>query len=161
MQALLRHRLAEGVCGIWSALHKDVELAIGEAEVHYLRALAVTIDDDTTSCLLLRKLRLARIAPAAEIARDTVMMNSFLEFTFDGQPKRFGQLVHPWVNAPAYGISITTLLGAGLIGLRAGQTILWPDESGSLFDLKVLAVADCRSVEDEQGLDRLDRAIGE
>lgn len=141
MQALLQHALAESVSGVWSALHKRVELVIGDTEVHYLRAMAITIDDDTTSCLLLRKLRLARVAPAAELGRHIVSMNSYVEFVFDGRPKRFCQLVHPSATAPAYGIPVTASIGAGLVGLRAGQTILWPDERGTLCDLTVLGVA--------------------
>jgi regulator of nucleoside diphosphate kinase len=70
----------------------------------------------------------------------TVVMNSFVEYSVDGGPKRFCQLVHPSPLTPSYGLSVATLEGAGLIGMRSGQTMLWPNLQGSLRDLQVLKV---------------------
>ncbi|MEA1014622.1 hypothetical protein SH591_03880 [Sphingomonas sp. LY54] len=143
MQPLLQPSLADSLGGIWSALHKDVELTISESQVHYLRTMALMIDDDVTSSLLLRKLRVARIVAASKLPRDTVAMNSFLEYLFDGGQKQFCQLLHPSIHRPDYALPITGSVGAGLIGLRAGQTILWPDESGTLCDLTAVHVENC------------------
>src|SRR3546814_7210573 len=40
----------------------------------------------------------------------------------------------------AYRISVLTLVGAGLIGLREGQSILWPDRDGRERKLSILKV---------------------
>lgn len=153
MRPLPQPALADSLGGIWSALHKDVELTISESQVHYLRTMAIMIDDDVTSSLLLRKLRLARIVPAAELPRDTVAMNSFLEYLFDGRPTRFCQLLHPSEHRPGYALPITGSVGAGLIGLRAGQTILWPDEDGTLCDLTAIHVENCPGLSEWLGRD--------
>jgi len=143
---------------IWSALHKGVDLEVREGEVHYLRMLAIAADDDVVSHLLLRKLRMARATNAASADSDRIFMNSFVEYRFDGGPVVFGQLVHPSPHAPSYGISVTSLPGAGLIGLAAGQTILWPDAGGTLCDLETVHVENCPGLsqwlgsEPEQGL---------
>lgn len=151
MQPALQLSFADSLGGLWAALHKDVELTICEDEVHYLRTVAVTLDDDVTSCLLLRKLRMAHIVRDAELSRKTVSMNSYLEFVHNGGPPQFCQLIHPSPHAPAYGLPITSLLGAGLIGLRSGQTILWPDERGTLCDLTIVQVEKCPGLTDWLG----------
>ncbi len=132
--------LADSLSGIWAALHSSAELHISENEVHYLRTLALALDDDIVSCLLLRKLRLATVLPTEEIEAETVAMNSHVEFTNDGSAPQSRQLVHPSPHQPDDGLSIATLLGAGLIGMRAGQAILWPNEKGSFCDLYVSRV---------------------
>ncbi|MDT9600837.1 hypothetical protein [Sphingosinicella rhizophila] len=135
--------LAENLSGIWSALHKDVNLTISKNEVHYLTTMALACNDDLVSHLLLKKLRLANVREPAAVEEATVMMNSFVEFAIDGGTKRFCKLVHPSPLSPSYGLSVTTLEGAGTIGMRSGQTILWPSQSGSLHDLQVLHVENC------------------
>lgn len=132
--------LADSLSGIWAALHPSADMHISENEVHYLRTLALALDDDVVSCLLLRKLKLATVLPARELDGETVAMNSFVEFTNDGSERQRRQLVHPSPHQPAEGLSIATLLGAGLIGMRAGQAILWPNEKGSFCDLHVARV---------------------
>lgn len=140
MQPSPQLTLADSLSGIWAALHARAELHISENEVHYLRTLALALDDDIVSCLLLRKLRLATVLPTEEIEAETVAMNSHVEFTNDGSARQSRQLVHPSPHQPDDGLSITTLLGAGLIGMRAGQAILWPNEKGSFCDLYVSRV---------------------
>ena len=135
--------VAESLGGLWSTLHRDAPLAVRESELHYLKMLAFASDDDLLSHLLLRKLRLAQVVDAGTEPASLVVMNAFLEFRRDGGDKRFGQLVHPSARPAPYTISILSLLGAGLIGLRAGQTILWPDDEGGLRDLEVLHVENC------------------
>jgi regulator of nucleoside diphosphate kinase len=140
MQTVHQPTLAESLSGIWSALHPGVELTISEDEVHYLRTMALGSDDDIVSQLLLRKLQIARIVAASAVDEHIVVMNSFVEYSIDDGPKRLCQLVHPSALAPTYGLSVATLEGAGLIGMRSGQTILWPNLLGSLRDLRVLKV---------------------
>ena len=129
--------LADSLSGIWAALHARADLRISENEVHYLRSIALALDDDIVSCLLLRKLRLAAIVPAAEISAATVMMNSLVEFTHDGGARQRRRLVHPSPDQPADSLTVGSLLGAGLIGLSTGQAILWPNAKSGFGRLRV------------------------
>jgi regulator of nucleoside diphosphate kinase len=139
---------AASLSGIWSALHKDVELTIREEEVHHLRMLALTADDHLVTHLLLRKLRLARVAGPGPAPEQVAVLNSFIEYRFDGVGERFCQLVHPSPYIPNYGLTLVSLVGAGLLGLRAGQTILWPNKAGTLCDLHVVQVENCPGLND-------------
>ena len=140
MRAMPHLTLAENLSGIWAALHRGVALTISEDEIHYLRSVALGCDDDLVSHLLLKKLQVADIVAESAVDARTVAMNSFVEYSVDEGPRRFVQLVHPSSLAPSYGLSVASLEGAGLIGMRAGQTILWPNLLGSLRDLRVLKV---------------------
>ena len=137
MHQELHFSSAASLSGIWSALHRDIHLALSENEIHYLRMLALAVDDDLVSSLLLKKLKLAVSHEAQDMSPSVIMMSSFLEYEYGGGPATFGQLVHPSPHSPSYGISVTSLLGVGLLGLRSGQTILWPDHRGNLCDLQI------------------------
>ncbi|MET0246328.1 MAG: GreA/GreB family elongation factor, partial [Sphingomonas sp.] len=50
-------------------------------------------------------------------------------------------LVYPGEADIAAGkVSVFTPIGAGLIGMRAGRTILWPDRDGASHRLRVVKV---------------------
>jgi regulator of nucleoside diphosphate kinase len=151
--------LAPSLSGIWSALHQDIELWVRDCELHYLKMLALTADDDLVSHLLLAKLRLAGRVDHRSAPASLVVMNSFLEYRLDGGGRSFCQLVHPTAPQTGYGVSIQSLLGAGLIGLRAGQTILWPDESGSLRDLDLLHVENCPGLSNWLGEGAMEQTV--
>lgn len=142
MQPSPRLTLADSLSGIWASLHARAELRISENEVHYLRSIALALDDDIVSCLLLRKLRLAAILPAAEIGAATVTMNSLVEFTQDGGARQRRRLVHPSADQPADALSVGSLLGAGLIGISVDQAILWPNAKSGFGHLRVTRVED-------------------
>lgn len=135
MQPCSRAARAESLSGIWSIAHADAGLVVSEDEVHYLRGLALSLDNDLVSHLILRKLRIAHILPSGEVPAGTVRMNSLVEYSIDQAERRSGQLVHPSRCPPENGISIASLLGAGIIGLRQGQAILWPTEAGGFSEL--------------------------
>lgn len=143
--------LAECLSAIWSALHDDVELTISDSEVHYLRTVALACEEDLVSHLLLKKLRIANTVPESVVDEGIVVMNSFVEYVFDGGPRRFCQLVHPSQSAPSYGLAAGSLAGAGIVGMRSGQTILWPSERGTLCDLQVTHVENRRGLGDWPG----------
>ena len=125
----------------WAALNQDSPITLDDGEIHYLTAMALAADDDLVAHLLLAKLRIA--ARAADGGSRAARLNSLVEYQ-DGGVVRLAQLMHPTAaRAAAHGVSITSLVGAGLIGLGEGQSIAWPDESGTCRHLKVLRVA-CR-----------------
>lgn len=131
---------AEVYCSAWVRMNEGMSFAIRANEVHYLKAMALSMDDDLASLLLLKKLKLANHVEQADSNPATVGMNSWIEFRFGSGHRQFRQLLHPSVCQGAYALSIGSRLGAGLIGLRAGQVLLWPDEHGCPRELRVMGV---------------------
>lgn len=143
MLAMLQPSVAESLSELWAVLHKDAPFTLLDGEVHYLTSLALAADDDMVSYLMLKKLRLAARVSAGALASGVIRMNSYVEFVHGGE-KRFCQLLHPSApTMPGYGLSIDSLTGVGLIGLRAGQSILWPGADGTLCELRIVRVENC------------------
>lgn len=105
-----------------------------EQEADMLSDLAISIKDKLpqVSELLIRETSRAKLYTAADIAPDVVIMGSLVEFLDEKMgTRRTVQLVYPPdADISAGRISILTPVGAGLIGMREGQSILWPDREG-------------------------------
>ena len=69
-------------------------------------------------------------------------MNATVEFVDEASgADRTVELVYPKeADISAGRISILTPIGAGLIGLRAGQSIHWPDRDGKERWLRIISV---------------------
>ena len=93
--------------------------------------------------LLLEEIDRAIIHPAAKLPADIVSMGSTVTFVDEGNgAERTLRLVYPADADIAAGrISILSLVGAGLIGLRQGQSIPWPDRDGRKRSLSIVAVS--------------------
>lgn len=144
MLAALQPSMAESLTELWAALHKTALITVHDCEVHYLTAMALAVDEDLVAQLLLKKLRIATRATGDDAGHGIVRMNSYVEFSHGDGGKRFCQLVHPSApDMPTYGLGVTSLAGAGLIGLRSGQAILWPDADGLLSELSIVHVENC------------------
>jgi regulator of nucleoside diphosphate kinase len=92
--------------------------------------------------LLLEETDRADIVPADGLPSDAVALNSMVVFTDEatGVTRRV-QLVMPAEADIGQGrVSILSLVGAGLIGLRPGQSIDWPVQQGGLRRLRVVSV---------------------
>ena len=92
--------------------------------------------------LLMEEADRADLVPAARMPRNVVALGSHVTFTdgASGATRRM-QLVMPAEADIGQGrISILSLVGAGLIGLRAGQSIDWPVQDGRLRKLTVIEV---------------------
>lgn len=115
-----------------------------EAEADALTNLALSAADrlPQISELLLHEIGRATIHSPDTIARDVVTMHATIDFIDEASgARRSVELVYPKdADISAGRISIMTPIGAGLIGLREGQSILWPDRDGRQRHLKVLAV---------------------
>jgi regulator of nucleoside diphosphate kinase len=133
---------AEIYSSAWATMNEGVEFAVRDSEVFYLKMVASSLDDDLASLLLLKKLKMARKLSDDARDSDSVAMNSYVEFRFAGGGRNFRQLLHPTVCRSSFALSIASRLGTGVVGLRAGQTVLWPDDEGCLRELHVIAVAD-------------------
>jgi regulator of nucleoside diphosphate kinase len=95
-----------------------------------------------TAALLLAEIDRATLHRADTIPADVVTMGAIVEFVDEARgTSRTVQLVYPREADTAQGrISILTPLGAGLIGMRTGQSILWPDRKGSERSLNIVKV---------------------
>lgn len=105
-----------------------------ESEADALADLAIGIENrhPNVSSMLLEEIDRAETLPAEEMPGDVVTMGSTVEFVVQKTgERRTVKLVYPKEADIAEGrLSILTPVGAGLIGLRVGQSISWPDRSG-------------------------------
>ncbi len=92
---------------------------------------------------LLEEADRAAVAPADALPDDVVAMGCFVEFRDESSGElRQVQLVYPAeANISEGRVSVLTLIGAALIGLRVGQSISWPTRRGEERRLTVLRVA--------------------
>ena len=105
-----------------------------DREADALTALAISAEERFPEAaeLLLEEIGRAHLHPAGKIPADAVTMMATVEFTDEANgAERTVQLVYPKdADISAGRISILTPVGAGLIGLREGQSIKWPDRHG-------------------------------
>jgi regulator of nucleoside diphosphate kinase len=116
-----------------------------DREADALADLAVSVERrlPQVSALLIDEISRATVHSATEIPRDIVTMSSQVDFIDEASgATRSIQLVYPHeADIDAGRISILTPIGAGLIGLRRGQSIRWPDRDGRERALSVIAVS--------------------
>ncbi len=93
--------------------------------------------------LLIEEADRADLMPPAQMPRDVVALGSQVTFTDEASGiTRTVQIVLPAEADIGRGrISILSLVGAGLIGLRPGQSIDWPMQDGRLRRLLVTAAS--------------------
>lgn len=117
---------------------------ISETEAQRLTAIALQMEASAPAVadMLLNELERAQVRPDAAMPAQVVGMHSTVEFVDEVHGKtRTVQLVYPReADISAGKISVLTPIGAALIGLKAGQSILWPDRDGKDRVLKILSV---------------------
>ena len=115
-----------------------------DKEADALSDLAVSVEArlPQVSRMLLDEIGRAKIYTQAKIPTDVVTMHSVVEFLDEATgADRTVELVFPRDADIAAGrISILTPIGAGLIGMRTGQSILWPDRDGRERMLTIVKV---------------------
>ena len=115
-----------------------------DSEAEALAEIAVAIEErhPQVSALLLEEIERATLHKARRIPADVVTMRSHVDFLDEASgTARSVQLVYPKdADIDAGRISILSLVGAGLIGLREGQSILWPGRDGLRRMLTITAV---------------------
>ena len=122
---------------------------IVESEADMISDLAWAARDrfPDVSQLLLEEVGRAQLCSRAELPADVAAMGSTILYRDGarGAPRRV-ELVYPSHADVALGrISILTPVGAALIGMRAGNAILWPDRDGHLRDIMVDAVVQAQA----------------
>jgi len=119
-------------------------IVLGQTDAERLSALALQHEaaNPGVAQLLLDEIARARIRPDHAVRSDIVGMNSTVEFRDEAHGReRTVRLVYPTDADISDGrISVMTPIGAGLIGLAAGQAILWPDRRGEKRVLRLLRV---------------------
>lgn len=115
-----------------------------DTEADTLTNLAISVEErlPQVSELLLDEIARATVHKAARIPSDVVTMHATVEFIDEASgAARTVQLVYPKnADISAGRISILTPIGAGLIGLREGQSIQWPDRDGHQRKLTIVKV---------------------
>lgn len=115
------------------------------AEADALADIALRLQDrhPHVSRLLLEEIGRADTRDAADMPDDVVTMGSTVEFQDEKSGERHVvELVYPKdADIGAGRLSILTPVGAGLIGLRTGQSISWPDRTGKERLLTIARVA--------------------
>ena len=113
-----------------------------EADTLTNLALARQARSPEVSELLLQEIGRAKTHPANKIPADVVTMHAQVEFVDEANgASRTVELVYPAdADISAGRISIMTPVGAGLIGMREGQSILWPDRDGQQRRLSIVKV---------------------
>lgn len=115
-----------------------------DTEAEMLSDLAMSVEErlPQVATLLLDEISRATTTSSAKIPSDVVTMNAAVEFIDEASDTtRTVTLVFPRdADISAGRVSILTPVGAGLIGLRRGQSILWPDREGKKRKLTIVNV---------------------
>ena len=125
-----------------SAKRPPIHMIDSEADTLTDLALAQQERSPVVSELLLEEINRAKIHPVNKIPADVVTMHTRVEFVDEANgASRTVELVYPADADIAAGrVSIMTPVGAGLIGMREGQSILWPDRDGQQRRLSIVKV---------------------
>lgn len=121
-----------------------------DAEYDIIASLALGIERQLPdlSKMLLEEIDRAELHEPGSLPADAVTIGSEVEVLdgHSGATRRLRLVLPAEANADEGRVSILTPIGAGLIGLRSGQSIDWPYPNGDLRTLKILKVArPCRS----------------
>jgi regulator of nucleoside diphosphate kinase len=125
----------------WAA-RPDIHLLAAEADLIGDLALAIERSEPELARLLLEEVDRAELHNAATLPADAVRIGSKVRFRDgDSGREREVRIVLPYQADIAEGaVSVLTCIGAGLIGMRAGQSIRWPDTEGRERRLDVAEV---------------------
>ena len=113
-----------------------------EADALYELAMSIEERSPDVAGKLCEELDRADVVAAEDLPPDVVTMDSEVEFVDERSGgRRKVQLVWPRdANLDQNRLSVLTLVGAGLIGMRAGSAIDWPDRSGRERCLRIVDV---------------------
>ena len=92
--------------------------------------------------LLLQEIYRASTAALADMPADVVTMQSHVEFVDEASGETHAvELVYPRnADMEQHRLSVLTPVGAGLIGMRCGDSIDWPNRLGACRRLRIVKV---------------------
>ena len=116
------------------AVRPAIILIDTEAESLFQLADAAQGKSQLAADLLLQELDRAETVERSAIPADVVTMHSRVEFVDERSGEKHEvELVYPGeADSGLKRISVLTPIGAGLIGMRTGATIEWPDRAGTV-----------------------------
>ena len=125
-----------------AAARPPIELRETDAERISNLALEAEARQPQVTELLLGEINRAKVVPDSRLPADVVAMQSTVKFVDEASGiERTLQLVYPKdADIEAGRISVLSLVGAGLLGLRPGQSISWPDRAGKQRELQIIEV---------------------
>ncbi|CCW16763.1 Regulator of nucleoside diphosphate kinase [Sphingobium indicum BiD32] len=119
-------------------------IQIRETDAERIGNLAIEAEERLPQVaeLLLAEINRAKVVQDSRLPGDVVAMQSIVKFVDEASDaERTLQLVYPQAaDIEAGRISILSLVGAGLLGLRPGQSISWPDRAGKQRALRIMEV---------------------
>lgn len=119
-------------------------IQIRETDAERISNLAIEAEDRLPQVaeLLLAEINRATIVEDSRLPQNVVALQSTVKFLDEASGiERTLQLVYPQHADIAEGrISILSLVGAGLLGLKPGQSISWPDRAGKQRALRIMEV---------------------
>lgn len=125
-----------------AAARPPVHLIDRECDMLVDLALQIEGQNPEVAALLLGEIERAETHAAEALPAGTVTIGSEVDFLDESTHRlRTVTLVMPGgADIQAGRVSVLTPIGAGLIGLREGQAIDWPDRDGTPHRLRILAV---------------------
>jgi regulator of nucleoside diphosphate kinase len=125
--------------------------AAGRPPLHLLESEADTLSDlalriartqPELSALLLGEIDRAELHGPDDLPAHVVTMNATVAFVDEASGvRRTVQLVYPGdADIGAGKISVLTPVGAGLIGMSEGGSIVWPDREGHDHELRIVSI---------------------
>ena len=119
-------------------------IQIRETDAERIGNLAIEAEERLPQVaeLLLAEINRATIVEDSRLPQNVVALQSTVKFLDEASGiERTLQLVYPQHADIAAGrISILSLVGAGLLGLKPGQSISWPDRAGKQRALRIIEV---------------------
>ena len=120
----------------------NIHLIESEADALSDLAMAAEARSPDVAAKLFEEIDRAAIYTQDAIPDHVVTMCSHVDFVDEGSGAEWSvQLVWPGdANLEENRLSVMTLVGAGLIGMREGRAIEWPDRSGHVRKLRIAKV---------------------
>ena len=119
-------------------------IQIRETDAERIGNLAIEAEERLPQVaeLLLAEINRAKVVQDSRLPQNVVALQSTVKFLDEASGiERTLQLVYPQHADIAAGrISILSLVGAGLLGLKPGQSISWPDRAGKQRALRIMEV---------------------
>lgn len=124
--------------------HPPPSIFISEADFDALERLVGDLPGSGPAGLLQAELDRAEVVSDADMPKGVVGLNRWVHFT-DGAAhdvRRVCLVLPRAADIDAGKISVLSFVGAGLLGLREGETIEWPTPAGEMRNLSVIRVED-------------------
>ena len=120
------------------------EIHLSETDYDHIAGLALRLEhsNPSLSALILDEIERARLWPSEALPDGVVALGSEVEFFDDsnGTSRKVILVLPQEADIQAGRVSVITPVGAGLIGMAAGQEIDWPCPDGRPRKLRILRV---------------------